>query len=71
MDLVVHKRFVIAVLICKNSAPFCNNNKGCPICNSNKSHSGNSFQKWFIGTYILQVLPIKIWSFGHNLLFAR
>ena len=44
MDLVVHKRFVIAVLICKNSAPFCNNNKGCPICNSNKSHSGNIYK---------------------------
>ena len=34
--------------------------KIAPICNSNESHSVNSFQMWFVGICIFQVLPVKI-----------
>ena len=33
-----------------------------PICNSNKNHSVNNFQIWFIGIYIFQTLLLKICS---------
>ena len=38
------------------------------ICNNNESQSANSFQRWFIGIRIFQVLPVKIRSLVCTLL---
>ena len=70
-------RFVLAVLICNKYAPIYNNSlyfvltKFALICNNNESHSVNSFQMWFIGICIFQVLPVKICSLsGYTLVDA-
>ena len=45
--------------------------KIAPICNSNESHSVNSFEMFFTEICIFQVLPVKICSLlGYTLVDA-
>ena len=41
--------------------------KIAPIRNNNESHWANTFQRWFIGLFIFQILPVKICSLGYTL----